>query len=200
MLPTHSSIYAWQSRSLRGPVAQRSARWSTIWILSALPACAEPSFPPSPATVDAFITLESPIGIRHTCLGAGVSPALRWAPHSLPKEVTHLAWVMSDKSGVVWSAWDASVDSGGVREQFPAAHSPPLQGTNHLGRTGWAPPCPSQTAPSQPSPSESVRLDMFAFAEATHIPPTELPKRLLERLRSGALIQSFTELPVPSAL
>lgn len=183
--------------SRRGHAARRRARWSVIWIVVSFPACSEPSEHRTPAAIAPFIALEEPLTTRHTCAGAGHSPGLTWVASELPNGTTHLAWVMTSAHGVVWSAWDAPVETGGVPAQFPPAHSPPLQGTNYLRRIGWAPPCTDpQKAPVAPS---EINFEMFALEQAASIPPIESPARLIARLRAAALAHAHTTLAVPES-
>ena len=197
MLPTHSSVSARQLLSRRGHAARRRAWWGSIWIVGTFPACSQPSEHRTSAAIAPFIALEEPLTTRHTCAGAGHSPALTWSPGELPNGTTHLAWVMTSSRGVVWSAWDAPVETGGVPTQFPPAHSPPLQGTNYLRRIGWAPPCTDpQTATVAPS---EINFEMFALEQAASIPPIESPGRLIARLRGAALARATASLVVPES-
>jgi len=101
---------------------------------------------------------------------------------------------MIAEAGILWSAWDAPVELEQLRAQFPAAHAPPLQGQNYLGRVGWAPPCPK--SPLTADHPLVVKMEMFAFDKPAGVPPTESPARLLERLRAGARAHATTTLPV----
>ncbi len=108
-----------------------------------------------------------------------------------------MGWVMHNDDGVLWSAWDAPRHLEQLREHFPAAHAPPLQGRNHLGRQGWAPPCEEE--PPTADHRQVVTLDMFAFSGRTDIPPTEAPSRLVQRLRGAAHAWATTTLSVTAA-
>ena len=137
--------------------------------------------------VDPFVVVGSAgaLTLDHTCRGTDLSPPLAWELDRLPAGTGYLSWVIDSPSGVSWLAWDAPAALGGVPARFPVAQAPPLQGRNHLGRVGWAGPCPAADAPEHLP--RVVRLQVFATAEPLHAPPTLSADALRDRLQRVAL-------------
>ncbi len=178
--------------SIRRRVRPRVAGWGTIWIASVFPACTPGPESQSPPVVAPFVELASAFTTEHTCHGAGHSPPLRWNAADLPTGTTHVGWLFEGREGVSWAAWDAPAALERVQAHFPAAHSPPLQGTNHLGRMGWAPPCP----PTNTLESAVYTLTAFAFEGPVRAPPTLANTDLRARLTAHAVAFSTSEVRV----
>jgi Raf kinase inhibitor-like YbhB/YbcL family protein len=82
-----------------------------------------------------------PIPERHTCEGADVSPPLRWS--NIPEGTRSLALIVDDPDapgGVFthWVAWGLDPGAEGLDE----GESPPHEGPNDFGASGFRGPCP----------------------------------------------------------
>ncbi|HEY0502177.1 MAG TPA: YbhB/YbcL family Raf kinase inhibitor-like protein [Lysobacter sp.] len=92
------------------------------------------------------------IASKHTCDGAGVSPALQWTGQ--PAGTRSLALVVDDPDApdpaapkrvwVHWVLYNLPADSPGLAEDVAAAQLPKgtRQGLNDWKRTGYGGPCP----------------------------------------------------------
>lgn len=81
------------------------------------------------------------IPARHTCEGEDVSPPPRWT--NVPEGTRSLALVVDDPDapgGVFthWTAWGLAPAAEGLSE----GESPPSEGQNDFGTTGYRGPCP----------------------------------------------------------
>jgi len=176
-----------------GRVGSSTSGWMAIWIACSFPACTTPPSTGTLVEVSALVQLAdgSALTVDHTCHGPGHSPPLGWSADALPAGTTHLAWLVRSPSGVSWAAWDAPIDLDGLPGHFPAAHAPPLQGGNHAGRVGWAPPCP----PRGGDPIEgAVEVVAWALPEPLAAPPTIAVPHLLDRLSRHAIARSSSRL------
>lgn len=107
--------------------------------------------PDVPATIEvtspAFFD-GRPIPERHTCHGAGTSPALRW--EGVPDGAASLALVVWDPDAprgafLHWLVYDVTPGDGGVaagRVPDGAGGGEAREGENSARRSGWFPPCP----------------------------------------------------------
>ena len=80
---------------------------------------------------------------RHTCDGAGVSPALSW--QGAPAGTVSFALIFDDPDARGFIHWVAFDIPGGVSGSLPegvrSTDAPP-QGRNDFGRVGYGGPCP----------------------------------------------------------
>jgi Raf kinase inhibitor-like YbhB/YbcL family protein len=91
-------------------------------------------------TSDAFGDAQ-PIPARHSCEGEDVSPALSWT--EAPDGTQSLALILDDPdapggSFTHWLAWNIDPAKGGLA----GGETPPVEGRNDFGRTGYGGPCP----------------------------------------------------------
>jgi Raf kinase inhibitor-like YbhB/YbcL family protein len=91
-------------------------------------------------TSDAFADGD-PIPQKHTCDGEDASPPLAW--EGLPEGTRTLALIDHDPDApsgdfTHWLAWNNDPEPGQLGEGV----SPPAEGTNGFGRTGYGGPCP----------------------------------------------------------
>jgi Raf kinase inhibitor-like YbhB/YbcL family protein len=91
-------------------------------------------------TSDAFGPGEE-IPRRHACESQDISPALSWS--DVPAGTRALALVVDDPDAPVgtfthWLAANIDPAAGGLAE----GQSPPVEGRNDFGATGWSGPCP----------------------------------------------------------
>jgi Raf kinase inhibitor-like YbhB/YbcL family protein len=103
-------------------------------------------------TVPAELTLltpwrdGAPIGVRHTCDGAGISPGLSWT--GIPADAAELAIVVVDVDAEDFVHW---VLTGiGPSEVSMLEGTLPvgaIEGPNDDGGTGWTGPCPPAGPP-----------------------------------------------------
>lgn len=88
---------------------------------------------------------------QYTCVGAGMSPPLRWG--DLPEGTASLALVVDDPDAprgtfTHWLLANIPPDQDDVPQELDAAQFfrggslTPVEGANDFGETGYGPPCP----------------------------------------------------------
>jgi Raf kinase inhibitor-like YbhB/YbcL family protein len=82
-----------------------------------------------------------PLPRKHTCEGEDVSPPLSWS--GVPEGTGSLALVVNDPdapSGTFthWLSWGIDPGAGNLAE----GETPPIEGRNDFGSSGWRGPCP----------------------------------------------------------
>ncbi|MBI2927267.1 MAG: YbhB/YbcL family Raf kinase inhibitor-like protein [Verrucomicrobia bacterium] len=93
------------------------------------------------------------IPVKHTCLGADVSPALRWT--DVPVGTKSLALICDDPDAPVgtwvhWVLWGLPPSATELPEKVPTSETLPSgakQGLNDFRRIGYGGPCPPAGKP-----------------------------------------------------
>jgi len=140
-------------------------------------------------TSPSFVHMGS-IPAKHTCEGADLSPALRWA--NVPAEAKSLALIVDDPDApdpkaprMVWVHWilyNIAPDSSGLPEAVSSVRPPEgtLAGMNDFKRPDYGGPCP---------PIGRHRYFFELFALDTILPDLKMPKKAdLEKAMEGHIL------------
>ena len=118
----------------------------------------------------------APIGVRYSCEGDNISPALSWA--SIPAGTTELAVAMIDESAEIdgrpfvhWVV--AGIDPADISLLEGDVPLGAVQGVNSFEEIGYGGPCPPQG-----DPAHTYRITLYALNQQTELadgtPATDL--------------------------